>query len=102
MPSFWVLKNNELNTGVSVFFVDEGIDSGPILIQKELEIGSHNQKSLIIESKALGMTAIIEAVEKIYHGDLTCIPNQNEEMSYYGFPTASDVSEFRCNGGKLF
>jgi methionyl-tRNA formyltransferase len=102
MPSFWVLKNNEDRTGVSVFFVDEGIDSGPILVQKELKIVSHNQKSLIIESKALGMTAIIEAIEKIYLGDLTCIPNPEEEMSYFGFPAASDVRKFRSNGGKFF
>ena len=33
MPSFWVLKNQEKYTGVSVFFVDEGIDSGPIVVQ---------------------------------------------------------------------
>ena len=39
MPSFWVLKNGERETGVSVFFVDEGIDSGPILVQKRIEIG---------------------------------------------------------------
>jgi methionyl-tRNA formyltransferase len=102
MPSFWVLKNNESKTGVSVFFVDEGIDSGPILVQKELKIGSHNQRSLIIESKALGMKAIIEAIEKIHNGDLTCIPNLEEEMSYYRFPTASDVKEFLSNGGKFF
>lgn len=102
MPSFWVLKNNEAKTGVSVFFVDEGIDSGPILVQKEIEIGSHNQKSLIIDSKALGMKAILEAIEKIYLGDLTCIPNSDEKMSYYGFPTASDVRKFRSNGGEFF
>ena len=102
MPSFWVLKNNEPKTGVSVFFVDEGIDSGPILVQKELKIGSHNQKSLIVESKALGMKAIIEAIEKIYHGDLTCIPNLDEEMSYYHFPTASDVKKFLFNGREFF
>lgn len=102
MPSFWVLKNNEDRTGVSVFFVDEGIDSGPILVQKELKIGSHSQKSLIIESKALGMTAIIEAIEKIYHGNFKCIDNPDEDMSYFGFPTASDVREFRSVGGKFF
>ena len=33
MPTFWVLKNNEPKTGVSVF-VDEGIDSGPIIVQR--------------------------------------------------------------------
>ena len=36
MPSFWVLKNKEFVTGVSVFFVDEGIDSGPILVRKNI------------------------------------------------------------------
>jgi methionyl-tRNA formyltransferase len=102
MPSFWVLKNNESKTGVSVFFVDEGIDSGPILVQKEIEIRSHSQKSLIIESKVLGMKAIIEAIEKIYRGDLSCIPNLDEEMSYYKFPTANDVKMFLTNGGKFF
>ena len=37
MPSFWVLRNGEYYTGVSVFFVDEGIDSGPIIVQKKVE-----------------------------------------------------------------
>ena len=38
MPTFWVLKNNEKYTGVSVFFVDKGIDSGPIIVQKKLKL----------------------------------------------------------------
>ena len=38
MPSFWVLKNQEKYTAVSVFYVDEGIDSGPILVQERVEI----------------------------------------------------------------
>ena len=40
MPTFWVMKNNEKYTGVSVFFVDEGIDSGPIIVQEKIEIGN--------------------------------------------------------------
>ena len=32
LPSFWILKNKEKFSGVSVFFVDEGIDSGQIII----------------------------------------------------------------------
>ena len=35
MPTFWVLKNNEKFTGVSVFFVDEGIDSGDIVVDHQ-------------------------------------------------------------------
>jgi len=66
MPSFWVLKNNENKTGVSVFFVDKGIDSGPILVQKELSISQNmTQEELIKKSKKIGMNAIIEAIELI-------------------------------------
>ena len=51
MPTFWVLKNNEKSTGVSVFFVDEGIDSGPIIVQEKFNIGNRTQAELIKFSK---------------------------------------------------
>jgi methionyl-tRNA formyltransferase len=94
MPSFWVLKNNEKETGVSVFFVDEGIDSGPILVQKRVEIGNRSQAELIEFTKKLGMEAIIEAIEKIHQGGYELIPNPASEMTYFSFPTRADVKEF--------
>jgi methionyl-tRNA formyltransferase len=94
MPSFWVMKNNEKYTGVSVFFVDEGIDSGPILVQKKVEIGSRTQSELIKYTKKLGMEAILEAIEKINLGDYELIPNPANEMTYFSFPTREDVKEF--------
>lgn len=103
MPSFWVLKNNEKKTGVSVFFVDEGIDSGPIIVQKEVEILPHeSQQSLIKRTKKIGMDAIIEAIEKIRNNDLNLLPNNDDEMTYYSFPTKEDVKEFRKAGKKFF
>ena len=38
MPTFWVLKNDEKERGVSVFFMDEGIDTGEILVQSAFPI----------------------------------------------------------------
>ena len=101
MPSFWVLKNNEQFTGVSVFFVDEGIDSGPILIQKKVEIGNRSQEELIKHTKQIGMESIIECVELIQKGGYTLIPNLAEEMNYFSFPTRNDVNDF-YNAGKRF
>lgn len=101
MPSFWVLKNNEKETGVSVFFVDEGIDSGPILVQKRVEIGNRSQSELIEFTKKLGMDAIWEAIEKIHIGNFELIPNPTEEMTYFTFPTREDVKEF-LKAGKRF
>ncbi len=101
MPSFWVLKNNEKHTGVSVFFVDEGIDSGPIIIKKKIEIGNKTWEELIQHTKRIGMTAILEAIELIYRGDYQLIENNHRKMSYYTFPSKQDVKEF-VKAGKTF
>lgn len=102
MPSFWVLKNDEKYTGVSVFFVDEGIDSGPILVQKKVEIGGRSQEELIKHTKQIGMESIIESVALIHRGDYNLIPNPAEEMTYFSFPTSKDVREFYKVGKRFF
>ena len=102
MPSFWVLKNREEQTGVSVFYVDEGIDSGPILVQERIQIGGMTQRELIKKTKMLGMKAVITAFEKIQRGDIETLPNDDNESTYYSFPTRKDIIEFRASGAKFF
>jgi len=103
MPTFWVMKNDEDYTGVSVFFVDEGIDSGPIVVQKKVKIDkSWTQRDLIKETKKIGMDAIIEAIEKIDSGNYGLIPNPKEESSYFSFPTREDVKDFLAKGKNFF
>lgn len=102
MPSFWVLKNGEKKTAVSVFYVDEGIDSGPILVQKDVMINNMNQEQLIRETKKIGMDCIIEAIIKILNNDTATLPNNDEDMTYFSFPKKSDVIEFKRRGAKFF
>lgn len=102
MPSFWVLKNKEEKTGVSVFFVDEGIDTGPILVQKEIIIGERTQDQLIRDSKIIGMDAIIESLKLIDKGNYKLQENNDNEMTYFSFPTKQDVADFRASGKKFY
>lgn len=102
MPSFWVLKNDEEYTGVSVFFVDEGIDSGPILVQNKVEIGDRTQEELIRDTKKMGMDAIVEAIKKIQESDYELSPNPDEESTYFSFPTREDVKEFKKAGKRFY
>lgn len=102
MPTFWVLKNNEKHTGVSVFFVDEGIDSGPIIVQKKIEIKNMSQSELIKVTKHLGMELIAEAIKLISIDKVKLVSNPNSEMTYYSFPNSSDVNEFLKSGKKFF
>ena len=102
MPSFWVLKNGEKETGVSVFYVDEGIDSGPILVQERITIGRMTQSELIKHSKTVGMHAVIKAVAKIRDGDTETLPNDDDKSTYFRFPSKKDVREFRQSGARFF
>lgn len=37
-PTFWALINGEETTGITAFFIDEGIDTGDIIYQKKIKI----------------------------------------------------------------
>lgn len=102
MPTFWVLKNREKETGVSVFFVDKGIDSGPIIVQKKVRIGNETQAELIRLTKKIGMDAIIEAINKVHDGNFDLIENKDCDMTYYSKPTRKDVDVFLGNGKRFF
>lgn len=102
MPSFWVLRNQESFTAVSVFYVDEKIDSGPILVQERIEIKGQSQEQLINQTKKIGMDCIVKAISKIQANDISTIPNDDNQMTYYSFPTKEDVREFRRVGAKFF
>lgn len=101
MPSFWVLRNKELETGVSVFFLREGIDDGPIIIQEKILIDEKmTQSNLIIHSKMLANKLIVKALDLIEDGEVT--PLENMHGSYFKFPTREDVKEFHKAKKKFF
>lgn len=102
MPSFWVLKNNEKVTGVSVFFVDEGIDSGEIISQEVVDIRNLSQEELIIITKKIGMDLVYESIIKIINNNYVLIENPDALSSYYGFPKREDVLEFKKLGKRFF
>jgi len=103
MPTFWALKNNEKETGVSVFFMDEGVDTGEILIQKRIPIETNDSLEVLInKTKKAGMDAILEAINLIKSCQYNTIKNLTEKGSYYTFPTKNDVREFLCVGKKFW
>lgn len=102
MPTFWALNNNESEMGVSVFFMDEGIDTGKVIVQKAFPIESTDSlESLINKNKKIGMDAIVEAINLIKSGKYKTIKFSPEEGTYYSHPSRKDVREF-VNARKKF
>lgn len=102
MPTFWVLLKGEERTGVSVFFVDEKIDNGPIIVQREVSIGDSTQRDLIRRTKLLGMDCLVEAIELIGQGNPPLMANPASESTYFSKPTSGDVKAFLAAGNRFF
>lgn len=102
MPTFWVLKNDETYTGVSVFQVDDGIDSGPIICQERVIIGKKSQRELIRLTKSIGVRLLTEAVDQLEKGLVEYRKNSDRHATYFGSPTKADVKEFYAKGKRFF
>jgi len=103
MPTFWVLKNDEKEMGVSVFFMDEGIDTGEILVQRAFPIEQKDTlENLIDKNKKIGMDTIVKSIELIQSGNYQTKKFPEGMGSYYSFPTRKDVKEFTRAGKKFW
>jgi methionyl-tRNA formyltransferase len=60
----WAVINGEPNTGLSIFWPDEGLDTGPILMQKEVTIEPDDTIGSVYFGKLfhLGVEAMLESV----------------------------------------
>ncbi len=68
-PINWVLMNGEIKTGATTFFIDDKIDTGEIILQKETLIADHDTAgSLHDRLMLLGADLVLETVLLISKG----------------------------------
>lgn len=80
----WAVIQGDTRTGLTILWVDKGIDTGPILLQKEIDITPGDTTgSLYFNSLfPLGIEAIVEAVDLIKSGKAPKIPQDDSLASY--------------------
>jgi methionyl-tRNA formyltransferase len=65
------IESGAKKTGVSIFRIDAGVDTGDIVIQKECEISNEDTTPSLYEKlSVLGAQAFIEAAQKIENGNV--------------------------------
>jgi len=80
----WALIKGETVTGLTLFWVDRGIDTGPILLQKEVPVDPEDTTGSLYFNKIfpLGIEAIGEAVGLIKRGNPPRIVQDESKASY--------------------
>jgi methionyl-tRNA formyltransferase len=80
----WAVIEGDTKTGLTIFWVDEGIDTGDILLQKEVDIGPDETTGAVYFNKLypLGVEALVEAVDLIATGKALRIPQDHSKATY--------------------
>jgi methionyl-tRNA formyltransferase len=101
----WAIINGDTRTGLTIFWVEEGIDTGPMLLQREVDIDPEDTTgSLYFNSLfPMGIEAIVEAVGLIKEGKAPKIP-QDESEATYDPPCDDTVAsiDWRHSSGDLY
>jgi methionyl-tRNA formyltransferase len=80
----WQIINGETQTGVTVFWVDPGIDTGPILLQKTAPVGPDDTAGSLYFSTLvpLGVATVLESVQLIAAGNPPRVAQDESQASY--------------------
>jgi methionyl-tRNA formyltransferase len=81
-PIQWAIANGESVTGVTTMRIDEGLDTGDILLQQELAIAdADNAETLSPKLAAIGADLMIETLRGLDAGTIKSRPQNNAEAS---------------------
>ena len=89
----WPIIQGKSKTGLTVFWPDKGLDTGPILLQKEFEITKTDTLGSVYFGKLYpaGVEAMVEAVEMVKNGTAPKIEQDHSKATYEGWCRSSDV-----------
>ncbi|MCB9944600.1 MAG: methionyl-tRNA formyltransferase [Geminicoccaceae bacterium] len=80
----WPIIQGATRTGLSIFWPDEGLDEGPILMQKEVEIGPDDTLGSIYFKKLfpMGVDALIESLDLVRDGKASRVDQDHTRATY--------------------
>ena len=90
-PQHYPIIKGESETGITVHYVDEGIDTGDIILQKKIVIDNEDYVSdLQKKMKSIYSTIIVEVIDKIETKNLNNTVQKHLKGSYFGKLKISD------------
>jgi methionyl-tRNA formyltransferase len=82
-PINWAIVNGETRTGVTTMRIDAGMDTGDMLLQREMEIGTkETAPELAARMAVFGAPLMAETLRGLAAGTITPKPQNHAEASY--------------------
>ena len=80
----WPIAWGSKQTGLTIFWPDEGLDEGPVLMQKTVDIGPDETLGDVYFKKLfpLGVEAMLESVDLVRAGKAASVPQDHAKKTY--------------------
>ena len=93
-PIQWAVLNGDAETGVSIMQLDEGLDTGDVLMVEPVAIDPEETSGELFDRvSAVGARTLVDALTKIEAGQLTPVP-QDHSKATLAPPLSKDTARF--------
>ena len=88
----WAIIEGDTKTGLSIFWPDKGLDTGPILLQKEVDIAPDDTVGTLYFNHLypIGVDAMLESVDLVKEGNAPRIVQDESQATYEGICKPED------------
>ena len=89
----WPIIMGSKKTGLSIFWPDEGLDEGPILLQKEVDIGPDDTLGSVYFKNLfpMGVEAMLKAVDLVRDGKAPRVDQDHSKATYESWCRKKDA-----------
>jgi methionyl-tRNA formyltransferase len=89
----WPLARGEKKTGLTIFRPTDGLDEGPVVLQKETEVSENDTLGTVYFDRLfpMGVKAMLEAADLVVAGKHKEIQQDESQASYEGWFRASEA-----------
>jgi methionyl-tRNA formyltransferase len=90
-PVQWSVINGDAETGVSIMQLDEGMDTGPVLLERRTPIGpDETSGELMMRLAPIGAAALLEAIDGLAAGTLGALQQDHAKATHARMLDKSD------------
>ena len=83
-PLNWAIISGETKTGITIHYVDEGLDTGDIILQEAVDVGPNEDViTVYYKIRNLGVRLITTALRQLERGEARRVPQDETLASYF-------------------
>ena len=102
-PIHRAIEAGDAETGVTIMQMEEGLDTGPMLLREQMQIAADDTTGSLHDKLAvLGGKMIVDALHEMEHGTLTATPQPDAGVTYAAKITKDEATlDFSQSAGSL-